>query len=141
MGMYVNETTVLCVSPHIPGQPDDYYQESVQVAIAMNGQDFNDMHSDAEELFIGTGSNMKLIHFILGTLLVGLLILSILTCCAALFHTSQPKPLKGPNVVILRDDAGSISRANAGGYDIRDDGRTSAFRGSSAWRAGPSRYN
>jgi hypothetical protein len=37
MGMYINETTLLCVTPHIKGRPEDYYRETVQVTIAMNG--------------------------------------------------------------------------------------------------------
>ena len=76
MGMYVNETTIMCVSPRIPGTSDDYYRETVQVAVAMNGQDFNEMQSDAEVTFIGTGSNMKLWHLIIGICLLGLLILA-----------------------------------------------------------------
>ena len=24
MGMYINETTVMCVTPHIQGRPEDY---------------------------------------------------------------------------------------------------------------------
>ena len=43
MGMYVNETSVMCVTPHISGRPEDYYRETVNVIVAMNGQDFNDV--------------------------------------------------------------------------------------------------
>ena len=43
MGMYINETTILCVTPHIQGRPEDYTYHTVKVAVAMNGQDFNDI--------------------------------------------------------------------------------------------------
>jgi hypothetical protein len=37
MGMYINETTVMCITPHIQGRPEDYARETVQVTVAMNG--------------------------------------------------------------------------------------------------------
>ena len=78
MGMYINETTIMCVTPHIQGHPEDYGREIVQVTVAMNGQDFNDIESDAYVTFVGTGSNGHLKILIL-ILLIALLILA---CCA-----------------------------------------------------------
>jgi hypothetical protein len=43
MGMFINETAVMCVSPHIQGRPEDYGHVAVQVTVAMNGQDFNEI--------------------------------------------------------------------------------------------------
>lgn len=40
MGLYINDTYVMCVSPRISGHPDDYYREEVTVRVAINGQDF-----------------------------------------------------------------------------------------------------
>lgn len=40
MGLYINSTYVMCVSPRISGHPDDYYREEVLVRVAINGQDF-----------------------------------------------------------------------------------------------------
>lgn len=40
MGLYINSTFVMCVSPRISGHPDDYYREEVLVRVAINGQDF-----------------------------------------------------------------------------------------------------
>jgi len=40
MGMYINQTSMLCLTPHISGTSDDYTSETVILAIAMNGQDF-----------------------------------------------------------------------------------------------------
>ena len=79
MGMYINSTTVMCVTPHIQGRPDDYGRETVQVTVAMNGQDFNDIDSDAYVTFVGTGSNggWKILIFIL---LLALLILACFFC-------------------------------------------------------------
>ena len=36
-GMFVNDTTLLCVSPRIPGDADDYATEQVKLSVAMNG--------------------------------------------------------------------------------------------------------
>lgn len=76
LGMYVNETTVLCMPPNFPGQPSDYYKEEVQVTVAMNGQDFNEDQSNAMVTFIGTGSNPAVWHFIIGSLLLALLVMA-----------------------------------------------------------------
>jgi len=37
MGMYINETAIMCVTPHVQGRPEDYGRELVQVTVAMNG--------------------------------------------------------------------------------------------------------
>jgi len=37
MGLYINDTYVMCVSPRITGHPDDYYRETVTVRVAING--------------------------------------------------------------------------------------------------------
>lgn len=87
MGMYINETTVMCVSPHAPGEPEDYDSETVIVGIALNGQDFNDVTSSAEVTFIGTGGSNKIFLFIISTMLIGLLLLALLMCCSALIET------------------------------------------------------
>ena len=86
MGMYVNETAILCVSPRIPGDPEDYSEETVKVTVAMNGQDFADTESDAYVTFIGTGSPLAIWKFIITILLLALLGLGILYCCAAVNH-------------------------------------------------------
>jgi len=41
MGMFINSTTVLCLSPTISDRPEDFATESVFVGVAMNGQDFD----------------------------------------------------------------------------------------------------
>jgi hypothetical protein len=51
--------------------------EQVIVAVAMNGQDFNEIESQATVMFVGTGSNNAFWHFLIGALLISLLILAI----------------------------------------------------------------
>jgi len=77
VGMYINETTLLCVSPRIPGDSDDYSTETVKLSVAMNGQDFNEIESDAHVTFIGTGSNLGLFKFLLTAILLGLLFVAL----------------------------------------------------------------
>jgi len=83
MGMYINETTVMCVTPHIQGKPEDYARETVQVTVAMNGQDFNDIYSDAYVTFVGTGASWLHIKILLFILLLALLILACWGYCSA----------------------------------------------------------
>lgn len=81
MGMYINETTVMCVTPHIQGRPEDYARETVLVTVAMNGQDFNDVRSDAYVTFVGTGSDSKMLKALFLVLLLTLLILACFAIC------------------------------------------------------------
>ena len=79
MGMYINETTIMCVTPHIQGHPSDYGHETVQATVAMNGQDFNEDRSDAYITFVGTGSDTNLLKILLFSLLLALLALALVT--------------------------------------------------------------
>lgn len=110
MGMYINETAVMCVTPHIQGRPEDYSRETVQVTVAFNGQDFNEDLSDAYVTFVGTGTDDKLLFLIITILLIALLILALIACCAGLFammtggRKSVPQAYVVPNQ--LRGDGG-----------------------------------
>lgn len=73
LGMYVNDTTVLCMPPNFAGTAANYYREEVLITVAMNGQDFNSELSTATITFIGTGSNPAIWHCIVGALLLALL--------------------------------------------------------------------
>ena len=61
------------MSPHFEGTSDDYAREEVLVAVAMNGQDFNEIESTATIAFIGTGSDGTFLHFLVLLLLLTLL--------------------------------------------------------------------
>ena len=65
------------MSPLFDGTPSDYHREEVTVAVAINGQDFNEIESRAQVVFVGTGSNNMFWHLIAGALLISLLILAI----------------------------------------------------------------
>lgn len=73
--MFINETYVMCVSPRISGHPDDYYREEVTVRVAINGQDFQQVESEAIVTFVGTGQAKGFINFIIATILVAVLII------------------------------------------------------------------
>lgn len=75
MGMYINSTYVMCVSPRISGHPDDYYREEVTVRVAINGQDYQQVESEAIVTFVGTGQAKGFINFIIATILVAVLII------------------------------------------------------------------
>ena len=79
LGMYVNETTVICVSPHAPGGPSAYSRETVIAAVALNGQDYNEIDSTALVTFIGTGGG-RILQYLVFALLLALLLLSCAAC-------------------------------------------------------------
>jgi hypothetical protein len=70
----------MCITPSVPDDPESIYRETVTVTVAMNGQDFNEDYSSATFTFVGTGSNLAIWHFILGTLLIGLLVIACVVC-------------------------------------------------------------
>lgn len=105
MGMYINETTVMCVTPHIQGHPEDYARETVQVTVAMNGQDFNEMDSDAYVTFVGTGSDSSLLKILLFCILLALLIIAIYFACISFKGGNAPR-----EEPYTRQDAGSFSK-------------------------------
>lgn len=75
---YINSTTILCLTPSIQIDPSDISLENVVVTVAMNGIDFNDGSSEISFTFIGTGSTISTWVIIMGTLIFGLLIISVL---------------------------------------------------------------
>lgn len=115
MGMYVNETALLCVSPRVPGDPEDYSRETVKVSVAMNGQDFDDIDSYAHVTFVGTGSDLYIWKWIITFILVALLLLALAMCCSALIHNLRMpdanvgfglpahEPSLMPKVIALRE--------------------------------------
>jgi hypothetical protein len=86
MGMYINSTTMLCLSPHIPGTSDDYSSVKVKLAVAFNGQDFLEDTSSASVTFVGTGTNHGYILYLFTALLIALFLIALVTCLFALFN-------------------------------------------------------
>lgn len=133
MGMYMNETVVMCVTPHIQGRPEDYGTEKVQVTVAMNGQDFNEMSSDAYVAFVGTGSGKGLLWALILSLLLALLLLGTCFLCWARFvkpPTGKDKPMsyvESDARDLIRDAKGdSLPRSSVEGYNLG--GRASSRR-------------
>ena len=118
MGMYINETTVMCVTPHIQGRPEDYGRVSVQVTVAMNGQDFNDIQSDAYVTFVGTGSDSNILKILFFCLLLALLILALVAYCLPTTVAPPPKHMPPPfTEITYRGGGDAVQRStNDGGY-------------------------
>lgn len=116
MGMYINETTLLCVTPHIKGRPEDFYRETVQVTIAMNGQDFNEVQSDAYVTFVGTGSDYSIIYFLIMIILLALLILALISLCLAFMRyflmKGERKSIQANTLALRESSTGSVQRGS-----------------------------
>lgn len=52
--VYINSTTIKCTTPPADDAPDSVYRETVQLSVAMNGQDFVEEDSNTEFTFNGT---------------------------------------------------------------------------------------
>jgi len=87
MGMYLNQTTMLCLSPHIAGNSDDYSRHPVTVAIAFNSQDFLEETSSATVTFVGTGSAPSIIGYIFTTLLIALFLIALMVFISMCLNT------------------------------------------------------
>lgn len=84
--MYVNKTTIKCITPTVQDDPEDIWRETVRITVALNGQDFDEEQSDADFTFIGTGSTLVFWPYVLGTLLIGLLLVALIVFCSALLN-------------------------------------------------------
>jgi len=82
-GTYVNQTTILCLTPNIQDDPEDISTETVQVTVAMNGVDYNDDSSEVDFTFIGTGGVVPVWVIVMGTLIFGLLIVALVVCLSS----------------------------------------------------------
>ena len=91
---YINTTTILCLTPNIADDPSDISEETVLVTVAMNGVDFNEYESEVNFMFIGTGSVVSTWVIIMGTLIFGLLILSIAIFLGGLQEFIRQKSLE-----------------------------------------------
>ncbi len=85
-GIHVNESAVKCVTPSVEDDPDSIYREVVKITVAMNGQDHDEEASQVEFTFVGTGTYLVFWPFIVGALLIGLLAVALVVCCAQLFQ-------------------------------------------------------
>jgi hypothetical protein len=86
MGFYVNKTAIKCLTPSISEDPEDIWRETVKITVALNGQDFDEESSEADLTFVGSGSEYGFCPFIMGTLLIGLLLVAAVTYCSAWFN-------------------------------------------------------
>lgn len=84
--IYVNETTIKCVTPMFEDDPDSIYRETVKLTVAMNGVDHEDQNSEIEFTFVGTGTYLVFWPFLVGALLIGLLIVAVILCTATIFQ-------------------------------------------------------
>ena len=84
IGTYLNKTTIKCDTPSVSDDPDDIWRETVKLTVALNGQDFDEENSDLDFTFIGTGSTLVFWPYVVGTLLIGLLIVALIVLCSAL---------------------------------------------------------
>ena len=84
--IYINQTTIKCVTPVFEDDPDSIYKETVKLTVAMNGVDHEDASSELEFTFNGTGTYLVFWPFLIGALLIGLLIVAVIMCCATLFQ-------------------------------------------------------
>ena len=76
---------IKCVTPSVEDDPDSIYREVVKLTVALNGVDHNEDQSQVEFTFVGTGTYLVFWPFIIGALLIGLLIVALVVCCAMIF--------------------------------------------------------
>lgn len=74
----MNATTLLCLSPHIQGNSDEYTSVKVKVAVAFNGQDFVEDTSSAYVTFKGTGQTFSVFFWLMTIVLIALFLAAVL---------------------------------------------------------------
>lgn len=74
------------MTPSVSEDPDDIWKETVIIAVAMNGQDFDEENSEAEFTFVGTGSTLVFWPYVIACILIGLLIIALIMFCSAMLQ-------------------------------------------------------
>ena len=110
--MYVNKTTIKCVTPSVSDDPDSIWKETVRITVALNGQDFYEDNSDVDFTFVGTGSTLVFWPYVIGTLLIGLLLVALIVFCSALLQKASFE-----RVVAFKQN---VTRQKNRAYVIRD---------------------
>ncbi len=129
MGTYVNKTTIKCVTPSVQDDPDSIWRETVRITVALNGQDFDEESSDVDFTFVGTGSTLVFWPYVIGTLLIGLLIVALVVFCSALLQKISFESVVKQNVRmrgrphVIRDPFGELTSR---GYSSGIMGRSQA---------------
>lgn len=83
------------------------------LAIAMNGQDFQEETSNARVTFVGTGYDTSLFYAVVGALLVALVILALVTCILAVLQLQTVSQDSGPNIITLRNQETTTAKGYA----------------------------
>lgn len=110
--MYVNKTTIKCVTPSVSDDPDSIWKETVRITVALNGQDFDEDNSEVDFTFVGTGSTLVFWPYVIGTLLIGLLLVALIVFCSALLQQASFE-----RVVALKSN---VRQSRSRPYVIRD---------------------
>jgi hypothetical protein len=118
-GVFINKTTIMCLTPRVNEDPQDYIKEIVPLRVTLNGQDYTEDEEGIDFAFIGTGSALKFWPWILAILLFGLLIVALILFCSALLNKVQVEkaaPRKNRPYVIRDAYDQFSSRAYSAGF-------------------------
>lgn len=74
IAVFVNETTVKCLTPSLLENPEDIYREKVVFSVSMNGYDYPYEINSFAFLFVGTGNWINLGPILVGIFLFGILV-------------------------------------------------------------------
>ena len=77
---------IKCITPAVEDDPESIYREKVKLTVALNGVDHDTSASNIEFTFVGTGTYLVFWPFIIGALLIGLLVIALVVCCATIFQ-------------------------------------------------------
>lgn len=72
--VFVNETTIKCLTPSFQEDPEDYSVEEVPFSVSLNGFTFDQDSTDAVFTFEGTGEPMSNLPIVLFIIALGILI-------------------------------------------------------------------
>ena len=90
-GVYINATTIKCITPLIKDDPDTIFKEIVYVQVALNGQDFTDKTDKCLFTFYGDATYFIYWPYFIGFMLIALFLVAFLVLCFTLISKyNQP---------------------------------------------------
>ncbi len=130
-GVYLNSSTIRCVTPNIKEDPSTIREEHVHLKVALNGHDFTAENPYTLFTFVGTATVFTYWPYIVGIILGVLALIALIMCCSAMFdkipkifqpeEPAEDRAKRAPPAAAAPGGAGSVPGIAQRPHTIRDE--------------------
>jgi len=121
-GVYLNSTTIRCITPNIKDDPSTIREEHVHLKVAMNGHDYTQENAFTLFTFVGSATLLNYWPYIVGIILGILALIALIMCCSAMLSKVPAlKPAAQPEVVERGMGRRPAAQVGQRPHTLRDD--------------------